>query len=232
MLCWDSDMPDEVARAYAIWDSVAAGNVSETARLLDMRRPTVQDWSQRYRWKERQANQRAEDRDRTISHAWAKMAADLPNAIETVLAARASVYDKTGKPGPGTPTSIALKAAALELAVFGIAPVRTSAIAIATSDIGKRTSPAELDALLAATHDGNDDALASLLALAAGQLAPRSPLPQDFTSTQPGGRVVPGTRSPVREDAVSQAEGAGPIDTDYSVIDAAERPTVTGDGSA
>jgi hypothetical protein len=49
MLCWDTDMPDDVARAYAVWDGPAAGNVSATARLLGMRRPTVQDWSTRYR---------------------------------------------------------------------------------------------------------------------------------------------------------------------------------------
>jgi len=53
MVCWDSGMPDDIARAYAIWSTVAVRNVSETARLLDMRRSTVQDWSKRYRCRER-----------------------------------------------------------------------------------------------------------------------------------------------------------------------------------
>jgi hypothetical protein len=222
MLCWDSDMPDDVARAYAIWDSVAAGNVSETARLLEMRRPTVQDWSQRYRWKERQANQRAEDRDRTISHAWARMAADLPNAVETVLAARTSVYDESGKPTPGTPTPMALKAALAHLAMFGITPLRTINATLTTATSTPTYTDDELDAM----------SVDELIALSLGKpLPPTLPPPQDFTSTQPGGREVTDPLLPDRVDAVSHAQGAAPIDADYSVSDAIESPKLNGDDS-
>ena len=124
MLCWDADMPDDVARAYAIWDGPAAGNVSETARLLGKRRPTVQDWSQRYRWQERRAQQRAEDRDRTIADAYARMVGLVDGALETVEAAIASRLGADGKPEPGTPTPVALRAAFTTLGVFRIAPAK------------------------------------------------------------------------------------------------------------
>ena len=187
MLCWDSEMPDNVARAYAIWDSVAAGNVFRNGAV------TADAPSHRAGLESAlplEGTPGPPTRGRPRPYNLARLGedgGDLPNAIETVLAARASVYDETGKPTPGTPTSIALKAASLELAVFGIAPVRASAIAIGTTDIGHRASPAELDALIAASRAGSEDALTSLLALAASHL-PTPPVPQHFARGHLGGR--------------------------------------------
>ena len=220
MLCWDSDMPDDVARAYGVWDSVAAGNVSETARLLGMRRPTVQDWSQRYRWRERQANQRAEDRDRTISYAYARMVEALSDAVDTVVAAVATRLDENGKPPPGSPTSIAVRSAFHILAVFGIAPIRSSNVQVTASpSLQPSYTDDELDAM----------SLDELIALSQGRpLLKRSP-PQDFMTTQPGGRGVSDPTSPDIEDAVFQAQGAGLVNTGDTAVDAVKSPTVNRD---
>lgn len=222
MLCWDSDMPDEVARAYAIWNSVAAGNVSETARLLDMRRPTVQEWSQRYRWKERQAEQRQDDRDRTIANAWARMTTLVDKALTTVDAALDARLGPDGKPQPGDPTSTAVRSAFNTLATFGITPQRAATLTVQSAP-PVAISDAELDAILAS---GNT---AALLALASGKPLPPSadavpssaapphplPPPRDFTASRPGGRAGSGPHPSVTkhseladsgEDAAIDAE--------------------------
>jgi hypothetical protein len=213
-------MPEDAAKAYAVWDSVAAGNVSETARLLGMRRPTVQDWSQRYRWRERQANQRAEDRDRTISLAYGRMVEQMSTAVDTIVAAVSTRLDENGKPPPGSPTIIAVRSAFHILAVFGIAPVRNTNVRLTTSPkLQSSYTDDELDAM----------SLDELIALSQGRPLPKLP-PQDFTSTQPGGREVTDPPIADTEDAVSQALGVGPTDAAYSVGDAVESPRVSGDG--
>jgi hypothetical protein len=165
MICWDEDLPENVAQAYAIWDSVAKGNVSETARLLGARRPTIQEWSQRYRWKERQAEQRQEDRDRTIANAWATLAAEVDASVDVVLKARSAVYGPDGKPKPGDPTPTALKAAVQHLGILGVSVQRTVSVDV-THSAPSAVTHAELQALIDA---GDTD---TLLALAMGRTPP------------------------------------------------------------
>jgi hypothetical protein len=209
MLCWDADMPDDVARAYAVWDGPAAGNVSETARLLSMRRPTVQDWSQRYRWRERREQQRAEDRDRTIADAYARMVGLVAGALDTVEAAIASRVGADGKPAPGSPTPIALRGAFGVLSRFGIAEVKAVDHTIRPQPAALPYTRADIRALLASGDT------ATMLALLSGRGWPvpdpasdatappgLSPPPPDFRSGQPGGRVVPGPAHPETDDSV------------------------------
>lgn len=222
MGCWESDMPEEVAQAYAVWSTVATRNVSETARVLGMRRPTVQEWSQKYRWRERLANEDAADRDRTIAHAWARMTGLVLGAVSTVEAAIAARHDAAGKPPPGSPTPTALKAAFGTLATFGITPQRATTLTLQPAPALPAVTDAELEALLAAGDT------ATLIALAAGK--PPPPLPaasgiaahdapyprppsQDFSTGQPDGRVGRGPTSSEKEGAIPEA----------SVVDAAFR---------
>jgi hypothetical protein len=194
MLCWTDELPDDVARAYAVWDGPAAGNVSETARLLSMRRPTVQDWSQRYRWRERREQLRAEDRDRTIADAYARMVGLVAGALDTVEAAIASRVGADGKPAPGSPTPIALRGAFGVLSRFGIAEVKAVDHTIRDQPAALPYTRDDIRALLASGDT------ATMLALLSGRLVPLPP-PPDFTGGQPGGRGALEAPSPVPEES-------------------------------
>jgi hypothetical protein len=121
------------------------------------------------------------------------------------------------------------KAAFQTLSLFGIAPQRSVTLDVAHT-LHTGVSDAELDALLARSLAGDDDARATMLALASGKPVPDStpppgaPLPPDFTSSQAGGRAGPGPESVESQDS----DFGEPQDADYAVRDTAENPSGNG----
>jgi hypothetical protein len=114
---------------------------------------------------------------------------------------------------------LAVKAAMHGLAVFGVSPLRQSHLHVSTDTPAALTiTDAELDALIA---DGSDDAMRTLLSIAAG----KPPPPQDFTSTQPGGRGVTDPTIAVRQDSPFHSDYDGtdePLETAFRVLDSEE----------
>lgn len=180
-------MPDEVAQAYAVWLGPALRSPTETARILGIPKPRVANWVHRHRWKERALRDDLESRDGAVAAARATMARLLTKAVAVAELTLEARLDADGKTPPHMPTTQASKYAFQTLSLFGISPQRPVMLDVSQSATA-RISSAELDAIVAASRAGSEDALSSLLALAAGQLAPPPPVPQDFASTQPGGR--------------------------------------------
>jgi hypothetical protein len=87
------------------------------------------------------------------------------------------VYGPDSKPKPGDPTPTALKAAVQHLGMLGVTMQRTVTLDVAPGVRSAGVSDAELDALLARSLAGDDDARATMLALASGK-----PLPMDATT--------------------------------------------------
>jgi hypothetical protein len=203
-------MPPEVQSAYEVWRFAARRNQSETARLCDIPRSTVQLWYERYRWREVAAEEDSAGSRDALAAARAHAIAELHLCDQVRHAALVSRIGDDGKPTPGTPTSGAIKMALGIYDRFGFSPQRHVNVEIAERSAIAGVSDAELDALIAA---GDMD---TLLALASGKPLPTSvptpPLPRDFPSTQPGGREVSDPPSPRDHDqVVAPVEAAGGV---------------------
>ena len=193
--------PEDAETAYAVWLGVARRNVAETARRLNLNANTVQSWAHRYRWKERAAT---EDREYTadmVGWAWRELAGMIPYALaikrsSMMMPVDVDTGDTANTCGEG-PAPLPFdkdrdKSADRLLATFGMAPQRHIVLSPGPA-VSTSVSDAALDAL-AASDDSAD--LDILLALASGRsvdlpVPGEDPLPGDFTSAQPGGRVVP-----------------------------------------
>jgi hypothetical protein len=193
-------MPTAVLDLFELYLDGGQRNVSEVARLRGVPRSTVQKYSEVYRWLEHAAALDADTARAAITVARARDATLLASAHDTYAAALASRIGPDGKPEPGTPTVVALRAADRVYARHGLGPVHHATLTIHTAPPAAY-SDAELDAMLARGD------MASLLALAAGKAVPGgdAPLaatpPGDFTSGQPGGRGVPEPHPPVPRPA-------------------------------
>jgi hypothetical protein len=174
------EMPPQVEEAYRIWLDPAGRNVYEVARVLGGRRQTYQDWSVKWRWRERAEVEDLEGRDRAVRMAYHKLQEAAASFTETtILAARCRVdangvhyaIDNTGK-RVDCPSPVATKAAATGLATLGISPVKAMAIQVSAQGVVGVTDD-ELDAMLASGDT------AGLLALASGKLPPRTVDPPD-----------------------------------------------------
>ena len=165
---------------YLVWRDQAGRNVSETARILGIPRTTIQRALERGRWRERVRVDDTHVIQDATSLERVAAAALLPDATATIAAAIRTRLDPRGKPPPDAPSANATKSAFNLYAIFGIAPVRQAQLDITTTTTSRRLTDDELDAL----------SLDQLIAVAMGKPVPELPLPQDFTSTQPGGREV------------------------------------------
>lgn len=194
--------PEDAETAYALWLGVCRRNVAATARRMGLNPHTVQSWSQRYRWRERA---HTEDREYTadmVGWAWRELAAMIPYAVRIkrqsmLMPCEGEACNSEGEaPAPLPFDKDRDKSADGVLARFGMSPQKTINLSLSAPVAPASVSDDELDALLAA---GDVDAL---LALASGKPLPlpggvETVLPGDFTSGQPGGRVVPEPSSPV-----------------------------------
>jgi hypothetical protein len=199
-----ADMPPDVLTAFELYLDGARRNVSETARLCGNPRPTVQRWSERYRWRERAADIDRDQTDAALADARARHARRLTEADAVIgLALRARIgpdgtpysTDDAGK-RVDAPAPMATRTALAVLANHGIKPPQH-----ATLDVQHSVSASLGDIDLTALT------LDQKIALAVGRpLPPRPtpalpPPPPDFMSGQAGGRGGPEPPFPVGEDA-------------------------------
>lgn len=194
---------------YETWRDAAQRNLAKTAELCGVSLSTIQRAHTAERWRERVKTEDTQRRQDATQDGLARLASAIPAFVDVVVLTAAQRYvlpvGGHGRPRipEGAPTNSAFKAALAGLAIFGIAPLRVSALHVSTQSVSARIGDHELDALIAAGMDGEGDALSALLALAAG--AP----PRDFASTQPGGRGVSGALPDVAEDRESASDGKG-----------------------
>jgi len=185
---------------YLTWRDAAGCNVTEAARRLDIPRTSVQSAHDRNRWADRLTRERNDAREHVTAEVWARLAAELPAALDTLIAA-AIRTDDSRKPPPGSPTLTAVKAALAHLAMFGITPVRTINATISTAPATSRYTNEQLDAMT----------LDQLITVASGKpvALPNPGVPQDFMTTQPGGREVTDPPPPVNQpgaESLSQVQ--------------------------
>jgi hypothetical protein len=138
----ETEMPGRVEAAYRLWLDAAGRNIHEAARILGARRQTLQEWSTRYRWKDRAELEDVEGRDRAVRLAYHRLQQAAASFVDTtILASRCRVVATGLYSGEhyalddqgfrvDCPTPVAVRAAAAGLQALGLSPATAVALAV------------------------------------------------------------------------------------------------------
>jgi hypothetical protein len=206
---------DHRDRWYLTWRNDAGRNYAKAAQLLAVPESTLKSAGESQRWRERALRDDTAHREHVTADTWARLAAELPTFATTVVAAASIRTDANRKPPPDSPTLTALKAALAGLAMFGITPVRTANLTISTPTTAASLTDDDLDTLT----------LDQLIAVSLGrpitrELPADTPPPQDFPSTQPGGREVTDPLPPVERNVWEDHPDYADAEADSPAIEA------------